>query len=214
MLDVRPAAEREEWAIPGSVHMDVYDELKKRNPHALDAVVPPNDVPVVTVCGAGHVSQIAAEFLQRRGIETYSLAGGMRAWSLAWNTAELALPESRAQIVQIRRVGKGCLSYMIGSMDQAAVIDAALQPDVYLDLAQRHGWNITAVLDTHIHADHLSRSRLLAECSGATLYLPAQKRVAYPFTALDDGATIQIGTAMLNALKTPGHTLFRLAKVN
>ncbi len=86
MLDVRPAAEREEWAIPGSVHMDVYDELKKRNPHALDAVVPPNDVPVVTVCGAGHVSQIAAEFLQRRGIETYSLAGGMRAWSLAWNT--------------------------------------------------------------------------------------------------------------------------------
>jgi glyoxylase-like metal-dependent hydrolase (beta-lactamase superfamily II)/rhodanese-related sulfurtransferase len=207
VLDVRPAADRAEWAIPGSIHVDAYDELKKHNPHALDAVDLQDDVPVVTVCGAGHVSQVAAEFLEARGAEVYSLVGGMRAWSLAWNTAELVLPESSAQIVQIRRVGKGCLSYMIGSNGQAAVIDASLQPDVYLDLAQKHGWKITAVLDTHIHADHLSRSRLLAEQSGATLYLPEQKRVTYPFTALGDRSTIQIGNTVLNVLRTPGHTL-------
>jgi glyoxylase-like metal-dependent hydrolase (beta-lactamase superfamily II) len=207
ILDVRPAAEREEWAIPGSIHVDAYDELKKHNPHALDAVALQDNVPVVTVCGAGRVSRIAAEFLQAKGIETYSLAGGMRAWSLAWNTAEMSLPESSAQVIQVRRVGKGCLSYVIGSMGQAAVIDAALEPDVYLDLAQKHGWEFMAVLDTHIHADHLSRSRLLAERTGATLYLPDQKRVAYPFTSLDDGATIRIGTAALKTLRTPGHTL-------
>lgn len=207
VLDVRPAAEREEWAIPGSIHVDAYDELKKRIPRALDAVTFQEDVPVVTVCGAGRVSRIAAEFLQARGMEVYSLVGGMRAWSLAWNAAELVLPKSSAQVVQIRRVGKGCLSYMMGSLGEAAVIDAALQPDVYLDLAQKHGWKITAVLDTHIHADHISRSRLLAEQSGATLYLPVQKRVSYPFTPLDDGATIQIGNAVLNVLRTPGHTL-------
>src|SRR5690242_19580317 len=94
VLDVRSTTEREEWAIPGSVHVDAYDELKKRNPHALDAVAPSDGIPVVTVCGAGRVSQIAAEFLEARGVEVYSLVGGMKAWSLAWNTAELSLPQS------------------------------------------------------------------------------------------------------------------------
>ncbi len=207
VLDVRPTAEREEWAIPGSVHMDAYAELKKGNPHALDAVTSPDGIPVITVCAAGRVSQIAAELLAARGMDVYSLAGGMKAWSLAWNTAEFSLPQSTTHMIQIRRVGKGCLSYMIGSMDEAAVIDASLQPEVYLALAQKHGWKITAVLDTHIHADHLSRSRLLAERSGATLYLPRQERVAYPFTALEDGSNIQVGDALLNALRTPGHSL-------
>ena len=130
----------------------------------------------------------------------------MRAWSLSWNTAEVLLPSSKAQVIQIRRVGKGCLSYLVGSQEEAAVIDASLQPEVYVNLAQDRGWRIIAVLDTHIHADHLSRSRLLAEQTGATIYLPEQRRVAYAFTALENTATIKVGTAMITALQTPGHT--------
>jgi hypothetical protein len=64
-----------------------------------------------------------------------------------------------------------------------------------------------AVLDTHIHADHLSRSRQLAELAGATFYLPTQQRVAFPFTGLHDSDVVSIGTAQLVALHTPGHTL-------
>lgn len=130
----------------------------------------------------------------------------MRAWSLSWNTAEISVPGSGAQIVQVRRVGKGCLSYVIGSQDEAVVIDAALEPDVYLKLAQSRGWTITAVLDTHIHADHLSRSRFLAEQSNATLYLPDQQRVMYPFTALKNDSKIKVGDVSLTAIQTPGHT--------
>ena len=207
VLDVRPAAEREEWAIPGSLHVDAYAELNEHNAHALDPVSLPTDTPVITVCAAGRTSLIAAELLHARGIEAYSLAGGMRAWSLAWNVAEVPLPDNTAQIIQIRRTGKGCLSYLIGSGDEAAVIDAALDPEIYQNLAQTRGWRITAVLETHIHADHLSRSRALAAYSRATLHLPQQDRVAYPFTPFDEGATLQIGDARLTALHTPGHTL-------
>jgi rhodanese-related sulfurtransferase len=177
LLDVRSAAHRATWAIPGSLHLDAYVALKAHNPHALDGLALPTDVPVVTICNDGHVSQIASEQLRARGLEARSLEGGMRAWSLSWNAAEVPLPGSRAQVIQFRRVGKGFLSYLIGSGKEAAVVDASLDPEVYLNVAQSQGWFITAVLDTHIHADHLSRSRLLAERSDATVYLPDQQRV-------------------------------------
>jgi glyoxylase-like metal-dependent hydrolase (beta-lactamase superfamily II) len=50
------------------------------------------------------------------------------------------------------------------------VLDASLPPDIYV--AQQRGWRITQVIDTHIHANHLSRSRLLAEMTNATLGVP------------------------------------------
>jgi len=207
VLDVRTAADRSEWAIPGSIHVDAYAALKAHDPHALEAVDLPADIPIVTVCGAGKMSQVAAEQLDARGLHACSLLGGMQAWSLAWNTAEVPVPGSTARVVQVRRTGKGCLSYLIGADGEAAVIDAAVAPEVYVGLAEQEGWRIIAVLDTHIHADHLSRSRALAEQTNTTLYLPAQERVAFPFAPLRDDDTVRIGTSQLIALHTPGHTL-------
>jgi glyoxylase-like metal-dependent hydrolase (beta-lactamase superfamily II) len=206
VLDIRTAEDRAEWSIPGSVHIDAYEALKANDPLALDGVNLPADQPVVTVCGAGKVSMTAAQQLGERGIPAFSLAGGMKAWSLAWNQAWIPLPGTDAQVVQVRRTGKGCLSYLVGSNGEAAVIDAALAPAVYLQLAREQGWTIRHVLDTHIHADHLSRSRELAQDSGATLYLPAQDRTAYPFTPLREGDSMTIGEAQLVAHHTPGHT--------
>ena len=206
VVDVRPLAERQEWAIPDSLHIDAYVALKAHDPEALATLDLPGDRPVVTVCGAGKTSQIAAEQLAARGFQVFSLEGGMQAWSLAWNTAHVPLPDRSTQVIQIRRTGKGCLSYLIGTGDEAAVIDASLDPQVYLDLAARSGWQITSVLETHIHADHLSRSRQLAKQSGALLFLPAQQRVPFPFTAIRDGETLATAGLHLTALHTPGHT--------
>ncbi len=206
ILDVRPMVEWAEWAIPGSIHVDAYDALKASDPVALANVNVPSDVPVVTVCAAGKTSLIAAEQLQARGLQALSLDGGMKAWSLAWNTAEVTIPRSTIRVLQVRRTGKGCLSYLISDGNTAAVIDASLDPQVYLDLASKYGWQITSVLDTHIHADHLSRSRQLAQMCGATLLLPDQTRVLFPFTPVHNGDTFEIGMATLTALRTPGHT--------
>jgi glyoxylase-like metal-dependent hydrolase (beta-lactamase superfamily II) len=85
-------------------------------------------------------------------------------------------------------------------------VDASLDPAVYLQLARSRGWIIRHVLDTHVHADHLSRSRALAGQADATLWLPGQRRVAFEHHALEDGSTIRFGTILLEALSTPGHT--------
>jgi glyoxylase-like metal-dependent hydrolase (beta-lactamase superfamily II) len=207
VVDIRKAEDRAEWAIPGSLHIDAYEALKAGDSGALGDAAIPMDAPVVTVCGAGKVSVTAMEELRDRGYDARSLAGGMKAWSLAWNSAEVPVPGSAAAVVQVRRTGKGCLSYLVGNDDEAVVIDAALPAAVYQDLAAQHGWIITRVLETHVHADHLSRSRLLAERTGATLHLPEQDRVAYPFTPVRDGDTLGVGSSRIVALRTPGHTL-------
>ena len=72
-------------------------------------------------------------------------------------------------VIQLRRTGKGCLSYLIGSGREAAVLDASLEPHVYRELAANRGWRITRVVETHLHADHLSRSRRLAEVSAGRI---------------------------------------------
>ena len=207
VLDVRPAADRAEWAIPGSIHIDAYDALKAGDPEALAGLQLPEGSPVVTVCAAGKTSLIAMDQLRERGYDARSLAGGMRAWSLAWNSADVPLPTGSARVLQVRRTGKGCLSYLIGDGGQAAVIDPSLDPGVYQELATRNGWTITHVLETHIHADHLSRARMLADLTGAVLHLPETVRVAFPHIPLRNGAVIDIGAAHLDVMHTPGHTL-------
>src|SRR5438309_10175386 len=138
VLDVRPAAEHAEWSIPGSVHADAYDALRRGDPTVLADFHPTNGGRVVTVCGVGKTSMLAAERLRARGLDAVSLEGGMRAWSLAWNTAEVRCPGSRARIVQLRRTGKGCLSYLIESSGDAAVIDATLDHQVYQRVPATH----------------------------------------------------------------------------
>jgi glyoxylase-like metal-dependent hydrolase (beta-lactamase superfamily II) len=61
-------------------------------------------------------------------------------------------------------------------------------------------------LETHIHADHLSRARQLAAEHGAQLILPAQNRSRFRFTPISDGDQLRIGAATLRAMHTPGHT--------
>src|SRR5438034_4304702 len=206
VLDVRPIAERAEWAIPGSVHVDAYAALRSGDPTALADFHPANGDRVVTVCAAGKTSMLAAERLRARGLDAVSLEGGMRAWSLAWNTAELPCPGSTARIVQLRRTGKGCLSYLIGSNGDAVVVDPSLEPHVYHRVADEHGWRIRAVLETHVHADHLSRARALAADTGARLCLPTTDRISFEYAPVKDGDTVRVGSAGLRVLHTPGHT--------
>lgn len=204
VLDIRSPEDRAQWSIPGSMHVNAYAALKAGDPNALQEVELPADRPVVTICNAGVVSQVAAEQLSQRGIEAAPLLGGMKSWSLAWNTAEIPLGD--VTIVQMRRTGKGCLSYVLASDSQAVVIDASLGPAVYVRLAEQRGWAIRYVLDTHVHADHLSRSRALAELTGATLLLPSENRVRFAFKPIEGGETLAFGNAKLRAIATPGHT--------
>jgi len=206
VVDIRRPEQYAEWTVPGSRNVDVYDALAMGDTAGIDAVDLPADRPVVAVCNVGRTSLLAVDRLRRRGLNARSLEGGMQGWSLAWNAAPVPVPGSAATVIQVRRTGKGCLSYLIGSGTEAAVIDPSVDPQIYLDLASKGGWRITAVLDTHVHADHLSRGRLLAERSGATYSLPNQQRVKFAFTALRDGDEVKVGTSAIHVIATPGHT--------
>ncbi len=206
ILDIRTDDDYAQWAIPGSVHINAYEALRNGQSGALAGADLPHDRPIVTICNAGRVSQTAAALLAERGFDARSLAGGMKAWSLAWNTARVPVDDPSVEIIQVRRTGKGCLSYMVGSRDEAAAIDPSVSTDVYLALAREKRWSIRVVLETHVHADHVSRAQQLAQTAGATLLLPRQNRVTFAFTPLADGDPVAIGTASLAALDTPGHT--------
>ena len=107
VVDVRKGEDHAEWSIPGSVHVDAYDALHAGDDGAMEELELPEGAPVVTVCGHGRSSAVAAEQLRRKGYDAFSLEGGMKAWSLVWNTAEVHLPGARAEVVQMRRTGKG-----------------------------------------------------------------------------------------------------------
>ena len=104
VVDVRSDEDRAQWAIPGSVHINAYEALKTGQPGALASAILPTDRPVITVCNAGRVSQTAAAILADRGLDARSLIGGMKAWSLAWKTADI--PHSARSYIQ-RRGSKG-----------------------------------------------------------------------------------------------------------
>ncbi len=86
------------------------------------------------------------------------------------------------------------------------MIDASVKPAVYVQLAKERGWIIRHVLDTHVHADHLSRSRGLAGIAGAELHLPEGAPVSYQHAALADSDALEVGSSRLTAIRTPGHT--------
>lgn len=205
VLDVRPKEQREEWQIPGSAYVDAYKRLNEGDTTVLDEVAIPVNVKVVTVCAAGRTSQLAADALKKKGIEAYSLEGGMKGWSLSWNTAEIK--DKELKIIQVRRTGKGCLSYILGSGNEAIVIDASLDVNIYTNIARENGWKIKYVMDTHIHADHLSRSLALSELSEGILYMPDQDKLNYSFTRIKDGDMLKFGSSQLKAFHSPGHTL-------
>lgn len=204
VLDIRTDEDRAQWSIPGSLHVNAYEALKSGQGDVLSNLELPHGVPVVTVCNRGVVSGIAAKRLTEKNIPAISLQGGMQAWTLAWNTADLEL--AQLHITQVRRTGKGCLSYLLSSGNAGVVIDASLEPELYVELAKRKGLRIRYVLDTHIHADHLSRSRQLAETTDAELWLPQQERVRFSYHALEESSELHFGDSVLQTIRTPGHT--------
>ncbi len=97
-------------------------------------------------------------------------------------------------------------SYAIRSDGQIALIDPARNPQPYLDFAEHHGAEITAVIETHPHADFVSAHLELHRATGATLYTSALVGAEYPHQPFDEGNRIALGNAWLEAIHTPGHS--------
>lgn len=101
----------------------------------------------------------------------------------------------------------GCCSYLIASntTSEAAVIDPGYDISQYERILEERRLRLRYVIDTHVHADHISGARRLASAHGADLALHEDARAAYPFRRLRDGQELSLGQLRLRVLHTPGH---------
>lgn len=104
----------------------------------------------------------------------------------------------------------GCNSYIVGDeiSGTALVVDplGALGAEAYVLTAQDLGLAITHVAETHVHADHASAARDLADALGIQLSLSHNAPAAYPFNPLQEGTVIALGSVNVTVWQTPGHT--------
>lgn len=100
------------------------------------------------------------------------------------------------------------ISYLFGCGGRAegAVVDPVGEPDLYLRAAKKTGMRILYVIDTHVHADHLSVGRALADQAGGEYVLSENANVGFPYRAVKDGEELPLGNVTAKVLHTPGHT--------
>lgn len=110
---------------------------------------------------------------------------------------------------QILHPEHACISYMVGCPTKGvcAVIDPQGQVERYIGEASQNGMTISHILETHIHADHISASRELNARTQAPIYLGPQHEVEYPTLPLSDGQILEVGNRRIRVLHTPGHTM-------
>lgn len=101
----------------------------------------------------------------------------------------------------------GCASYVIASRQsrEAAIVDPAINTEQYEALLATRGFRLRYVIDTHVHADHISGARRLADRYQAALCLHESAQVTYPFRSLYDDEELALGQLRLRVLHTPGH---------
>ena len=175
--------------------------------------------PIAVVCGHGNSSKKATAFLRARGYEAYSVIGGMAAWETVYVARHLSPTPSLSHVVQLDRVGKGALSYVLVSDGDALVVDPGRHIERYDALLTELRATPAAVVDTHIHADYVSGARAAAARWQVPYFLHADDAVSpydqtpgkLTYQALGDGDTIAFGRATLRAVHVPGHTLGSLA---
>lgn len=212
ILDVRNDQEYADWRIEGesvtSINYPYYDLLD-----GIESIQDqlPADQPILVTCAKEGSSKFIAEQIVEAGRKDVSyLQGGMKTWSEYLHPIKVG-DLSNGEIVQFVRVGKGCLSYMIISKGEAAIVDTMRMLDPYLEYAKEHHLKIKYTLDTHLHADHISGGRDLAEKVGATYWLPPKdaEEVTFEYKPLVDGHDLMIGdtTVKIHPLYTPGHTI-------
>jgi glyoxylase-like metal-dependent hydrolase (beta-lactamase superfamily II) len=166
----------------------------------------------VVICGQGNGSELVAEEFAELGTQVRSLEGGTDVWNRFLMAVEVPGLPAPVRVWQFQRPAKACLSYVVGVPGQRCiVVDPTRQPQPYLDLAAAHDMQVTHVVDTHVHADHISGGPALAAALGVEYSLPPEDAggvVPWPNRPLKDGDVLDLGSAEVRVMSMhlPGHT--------
>ncbi|MFC3959294.1 MBL fold metallo-hydrolase [Halovivax cerinus] len=232
LLDTRMESEYDEWKIDGetvdSINVPYFEFLDDEIDDDVLAQVP-DDREVTVLCAKGGSSEYVAGVLTERGYETNHLEDGMNGWARIYERVEVSRYDGTGTLYQYQRPSSGCLGYLLVDGDEAAVVDPLRAfTDRYLDDADELGADLTYAIDTHIHADHISGVRQLAELTGSSRaersdgvralddegvegVIPeaaVDRGVTYAdeVTLAADGDEFAVGDATIETVSTPGHT--------
>ena len=100
-------------------------------------------------------------------------------------------------------------TYVVGdeTTGEAALVDPVVEHvERDLKLLQELGLRLTAVFDTHVHADHVTGAGTLRERTGARTHFSEHGGPACADVLLQDGQDVKVGSLVIHALATPGHT--------
>jgi len=170
--------------------------------------------PVVVVCAEGRSSAHVAGLLSEAGVPAENLETGMDGWARVYRARDLPVGDADGDgdvtVLQYDRPSSGCLAYLVVAGDEAVVVDPLRAfADRYVADARERGAEVVAAVDTHVHADHVSGVRAVAERTDATPVLPAgaaDRGLDFDARLVADGETIGVGGAELVAVHAPGHT--------
>lgn len=207
LFDLRNRDEFEAWRIEGkrevpTLNIPQVDFVGEEEGY-LDRF--PRDKEIITVCAHGDSSRYSAELLQEQGFRAMSIEGGMDAWSEFYETRKLS---DAPEVHQIYRVAKGCMSHVIISGNSAAIIDPIRHIERIMDIVNKAGARVVAVMDTHLQADHISGGMELTKATGADYYVNPidAKDATYKYIPLQSCQCIKVGSSELKAIHSPGHT--------
>jgi len=210
ILDIRASDNFNDWKIKNSKNIDVYQDIWQGNIDKVKEKLSslPKDKKIVTVCNAGVTSQKASELLESLGYNTLVLEKGMMGWNSLHQNVDV-INEGDLLLKQIIRTGKGCLSYLIGSNStkECFIVDPSQFVNEYTELVKELGFTIKGVLETHVHADHLSGAKLLADKTKTKYYISGKDlKAETEFVDLKNDDEIQDGENKIKVIETPGHT--------
>ncbi|THE64597.1 MBL fold metallo-hydrolase [Salinadaptatus halalkaliphilus] len=212
LVDTRPEDSYESWHVSGAIHFPFgpEEELDGRLEEFHEAVGDAERV--ITICAKAISSSNLATRLESTTDEydVQVVDGGMKGWSGVYDHVEVDAGES-VTIVQVQRRAKGCLGYVVGcaSTGEAIVVDPTADIDEFEVAATERDLTITGVVDTHVHADHVSGGRELADSLAVPYYLgehATDRGVEIEFTPLERNEVLAVGDLECKALYTPGHT--------
>lgn len=210
ILDVRPKDAFDDWKVEGKnvkIINKPFSELKD-NLESVQSTLP-RDESIYVICAKGNSSTKTAEMMVEAGMDNiYSVNGGMQAWSEYLEPVKIG-DVSGGSLYQFVRIGKGCLSYAIVSNGEVAFVDSSRLLEPYKKFIQDHKVSVKAVLDSHLHADHISGGRSLSNEYNSSYYLPPKdaEDVQYEYKELNDDTVINVGDATIKAVYSPGHTI-------
>ncbi|MFC6614308.1 MBL fold metallo-hydrolase [Halopenitus salinus] len=214
LLDARMSSDYEEWHIDGenvtSINVPYYEFLEEEIDEEVLRRIP-DDREVTVLCAKGGASEFVAGALAERGYDVNHLEDGMNGWASIYEAVEVERYDGAGTLLQYQRPSSGCLGYLVYDDGEAAIIDPLRAfTDRYLEDADDLGVDLKYALDTHIHADHVSGVRELAEegVEGVVPEPAVDRGVTYAeeVTTAEDGDAFRVGDAAIEAVYTPGHT--------